>query len=81
MLAIVSEPVNVHFAKTHLSELLARVERGESITIARAGTPVARLVAIHPPAERELGFLAGGSVPPAFFEPLDASDLAAWGEV
>ncbi len=33
--------VNVHAAKTHLSRLLGRVERGESITIARAGKPVA----------------------------------------
>lgn len=33
--------VNVHAAKTHLSRLLSRVERGERITIARAGKPVA----------------------------------------
>ncbi len=31
-------------AKTHLSELLQRVERGEEITITRHGKPVARLV-------------------------------------
>ncbi len=31
-------------AKTHLSALLDRVEAGESITITRHGTPVARLV-------------------------------------
>lgn len=36
--------VNVHDAKTHLSRLLERVEAGESITIARAGKPVADLV-------------------------------------
>ncbi len=36
--------VNVHEAKTHLSKLLARVEKGERITVARAGKPVARLV-------------------------------------
>lgn len=33
-------------AKTHLSRLLAEVERGESITITRHGVPVARLVPI-----------------------------------
>jgi len=33
--------VNVHAAKTNLSHLLERVERGERITIARAGKPVA----------------------------------------
>jgi prevent-host-death family protein len=36
--------VNIHEAKTHLSRLLARVATGEEIVIARAGTPVARLV-------------------------------------
>jgi prevent-host-death family protein len=38
--------VNVHEAKTHLSRLLERVARGEEIVIARAGTPVARLVPV-----------------------------------
>jgi prevent-host-death family protein len=38
-----SDTVNVHEAKTHLSRLLARVEAGERITIARAGKPVAIL--------------------------------------
>jgi prevent-host-death family protein len=38
--------VNVHEAKTHLSRLLARVEAGEQVTIARAGRPIARLVPI-----------------------------------
>ena len=36
--------VNIHEAKTHFSQLLARVEKGERITVARAGKPVARLV-------------------------------------
>jgi prevent-host-death family protein len=39
--------VNIHDAKTNLSKLLARVEAGESITIARNGTPVARLVPVQ----------------------------------
>ncbi|HXJ21523.1 MAG TPA: type II toxin-antitoxin system Phd/YefM family antitoxin [Polyangia bacterium] len=38
------KPVNVHDAKTHFSKLLARVERGEEVVIARAGEPIARLV-------------------------------------
>ncbi len=36
--------VNIHQAKTHFSRLIERVEAGEEITIARAGSPVARLV-------------------------------------
>ena len=43
--------INVHAAKTHLSRLLARVERGERITIARAGKPVA--VITPPPASQQ----------------------------
>lgn len=35
-------------AKTHLAQLLERVERGEEITITRRGRPVARLVPIRP---------------------------------
>ncbi len=37
--------VNVHEAKTRLSQLLAEVEGGEDVVIARNGTPVARLSA------------------------------------
>ena len=41
-----SETVNIHEAKTHLSRLLERVQAGEEITIAKAGRPIARLIAI-----------------------------------
>jgi prevent-host-death family protein len=51
--------VNVHAAKTHLSQLLEEVQRGEEITIAKAGKPVARLVPILPEAPRPLGVLRG----------------------
>jgi len=48
--------VNIHDAKTNLSKLLRRVALGEEITIAKAGVPVARLVAIRPVnPKRELG--------------------------
>jgi prevent-host-death family protein len=52
--------VNMHDAKTRLSELVAAAERGEEVIIARGGTPVARLVPViaeHPPVR--LGALAG----------------------
>jgi prevent-host-death family protein len=39
--------VNIHEAKTHFSRLLQRVAGGEEVTIARAGVPVARLVAVE----------------------------------
>lgn len=46
------DTVNVHEAKTHLSRLLERVERGEEIVIARAGKPVALLVPAEPKPKR-----------------------------
>lgn len=39
-------------AKTHLSELVDRVEAGESIDITRRGKPVARLTAVAKPRKR-----------------------------
>lgn len=39
-----TDVVNIHAAKTHLSRLIERVEAGEEITLARAGKPVAKLV-------------------------------------
>ena len=36
--------VNIHHAKTHLSELIAAAERGEEVVIARANRPAVRLV-------------------------------------
>lgn len=39
-------------AKTHLSELIERVEAGDSIDITRRGKPVARLVAPARPRKR-----------------------------
>jgi prevent-host-death family protein len=49
--------VDVGEAKTNLSKLLARVEAGEEVEIARDGVPVARLVPAEPlaPGARFLG--------------------------
>ena len=46
------ETVNIHEAKTHLSRLIQRVERGEEVVIARGGTPVARLVPLKTRTQR-----------------------------
>ena len=50
--------VNVGQAKTDLSKLLARVEAGEEVEIARDGVPVARLVKIDPTPGVGARFLA-----------------------
>ena len=52
--------VTIHEAKTHLSRLIAAVERGEEVVIARRDKPVVRLVIERPEKpKRSLGFLAG----------------------
>ena len=76
-LANMAEQVNVHDAKSRLSELLVRVENGEAITIARAGRPVARLVPVDRSTPRTLGF-ASCRLDESFFEPLPQSELDAW---
>ena len=47
--------VDVHEARTKFSALLAAVAAGEQIVIAKAGKPVAWLLPIEGPAQRELG--------------------------
>ena len=73
--------VNVREAKTHLSRLLAQVEAGQEVVIARNGTPVAQLVPVKRRGKRRFGALKGRLVvPDSFFEPLSESALAAWEE-
>ncbi len=44
--------VNLADAKAHLSELVDRVEAGDSVDITRRGKPVARLTAVTKPRKR-----------------------------
>ena len=74
--------VPVHEAKTHLSRLLAAVERGEEVVIMRDRTPVARLVAFeekrpHPVFGAMRGQL--GDPPPEAFAPMSDEELEEWG--
>ncbi|MEA2240233.1 MAG: hypothetical protein QOC81_4957 [Thermoanaerobaculia bacterium] len=55
-----SETVNIYDAKTRLSQLVDRASRGEDVIIARAGRPLARLVAFRPKqAVRKPGRMRG----------------------
>lgn len=69
--------VNLHEAKTHLSELVGAAAAGEEIVIAKAGKPMARLVPLDQPEPRRPG-LAKGRVTDAFFEPLPEEELEVW---
>jgi prevent-host-death family protein len=69
--------VNVHQAKTQLSRLLARVEAGEEVVIARRGDPVVRLVSCKRRAKRQADVLKGEvNIPESFFDPLPEEELA-----
>ena len=72
--------VNIHEAKTHLSKLVAAVEAGGEVVLARAGKPVARLVPYTEPLpQRRFGSMKGRVwTTDAFFEPLPEEELAAW---
>ena len=71
--------VNVTEAKANWSRLLARVEAGEEVVIARNGKPVARLVGVREQGKRQFGSMAGQvSLSDTFFEPLPEEELQAW---
>ena len=65
--------VNIHEAKTQLSQLLRRVAAGEEIVIARSGKPIARLVPIEKLPIRLIGMDEGlFTIPDDFDEALPA---------
>ena len=71
--------VNVHQAKTQLSRLLAQVEAGEEVVIARRGQPVARLVRCKARGKRRFGTMKGQIVvDDSILDPLPEDELAAW---
>ena len=74
--------VNVHQAKTHLSRLIDEAHAGETIVLAKAGKPWARLMPLAPPpAQRIPGRLRSQGPlrnPNALLEPMAADELAGW---
>ena len=73
--------VNIHEAKTHLSRLVVEAAAGEEIRIAKAGKPVARLVALGPASKpRKSGALKGRiRIREDFDAPLPADLARAFG--
>jgi len=74
--------VNVHQAKTHLSRLIDDAHAGETILLAKAGKPWARLMPLAPPPPlripgrlRSQGPLRN---PDVLLEPMAAAELASW---
>jgi antitoxin (DNA-binding transcriptional repressor) of toxin-antitoxin stability system len=73
----------IHAAKTQFSRLMARVEAGEEIAIARGDKVIARILPAQPATaqRRSFGVLSGRFAfdEDAFLEPLPAAELRRWG--
>ena len=71
---------SIHAAKTQLSRLVERAEKGEEVIIARGSTPVARLTRLRParPARRFGAMRGRARVTGAFFESLPERELKRW---
>jgi len=70
--------INIHEAKTHLSKLLEEASRGESFIIAKAGKPVAKVMALGAPTGaqvRRLGFLSGQISVPDDFDQMGRDEI------
>jgi prevent-host-death family protein len=72
-----SVTVKVAEAKTHLSELLVRVEAGEEIIIARGNDPIVRLVAIDERRQRLAAIDAVRAIR-ARAQPVTQEEIQAW---
>ncbi|MDZ7851988.1 MAG: type II toxin-antitoxin system Phd/YefM family antitoxin [Halomonas sp.] len=73
------DTINIHEAKTHLSRLLARAAQGETVLIAKAGQPIAKLTPIDAPPvgkKHRLGFLAGAFEIPDDFDTMGGDTIA-----
>jgi prevent-host-death family protein len=74
------DTINIHEAKTHLSRYLENVRAGDEVVIAKAGTPIARLVPIATGAgSRKLGRLKHKlRIPHDFDAPLPEDVIAVF---
>jgi prevent-host-death family protein len=71
--------VNMHDAKTRLSQLVEKAANGEPFVIAKAGKPMARVVAVDSPVsgkQRRLGFLQGQVTVPEDFDRMAEQEIA-----
>lgn len=73
--------INMHAAKTQLSDLVKRARAGEEIIIARDGEPAVKLVPVDSemPAPAFGAFAGRIRVPASFFDELPEDELSAWG--
>ena len=70
--------VNVHEAKTNLSKLIDKAEKGEEVIIAKNGVPKVRLVPIKPEGKHWFGMDEGKAWIADDFDELPPDILAAF---
>ncbi len=73
--------VNIYEAKTRLSELVDQAHAGQTVIIAKAGTPMAKLVPLDAPPKTKIkfGLLKGQlEITPDFDDPMPDDELALW---
>ena len=71
--------VNIHEAKTNFSRLVERAANGETVIIAKAGKPMAKLVPLEPPkvdTSKRFGGLRGQFVIPDDFDRMMEDEIA-----
>ncbi|MBU8542139.1 MULTISPECIES: type II toxin-antitoxin system Phd/YefM family antitoxin [Roseomonadaceae] len=71
--------VNIHEAKTHLSQLVDQAAQGEGFVIAKAGRPLVQVMPLDHAARagrNRLGFLVGEISVPEDFDRLGGEEIA-----
>ena len=76
--------LNMHAAKTHLSEHVAKLKPGDRIVLCRRNQPIAEIVSLAPKKAKKRPLLRVGlakgefKIPEAFFDPLPDEVLDAF---
>ena len=78
---MVMKKLNIHEAKTHLSEYLAELKQGETILLCKRNTPIAEIRRLPKTVEspRPIGLAREVfQVPASFFEPLPEEIISSF---
>lgn len=70
--------VNIHEAKTHLSQLVEKAVQGEPFIIAKAGKPLVKVAALDEPKKKRMqriGFMKGQLKVPRDFDRMGSAEI------
>lgn len=77
MTTAMTKTINMHDAKSNLSRLVEGARAGEPFIIARAGKPLAKVVAFEAQGPKRMGFMKGHGQIPADFDQMGAAEIQA----